>query len=97
MAEQPIIRKVVIVNRQGLHARPADLFVKTALRFESNIEIERDSLRVSGKSILDLMLLAAEQGTELTIIVTGPDAEDAAAELVAVVERFVEEDNDESE
>ncbi len=94
MAEQSVSRKVVIANRQGLHARPADMFVKTAQQYQSNVEIERDGLRVSGKSILDLMVLAAEQGTELTITVIGPDASQAADALVEVVNRFIEEDEE---
>ena len=95
MGQESIVRKVVIANRQGLHARPADMFVKAAQQFQSQIEIERDGLRVSGKSILDLMTLAAEQGTELMIVVIGPDAEEAADALVEVVERFIEEDREE--
>ncbi|MHC2069361.1 HPr family phosphocarrier protein [Bremerella sp. T1] len=97
MGEESIIRKVVVPNRQGLHARPADMFVKVALQYQSQVEITRDGLKVSGKSILDVMTLAAEQGTELTIIVTGPDAEKAADALVEVVKRFVEEDDEENE
>ncbi|MEW4563438.1 HPr family phosphocarrier protein [Bremerella sp. JC770] len=96
MGDESIIRKVVVPNRQGLHARPANLFVKVALQYQSQVEITRDGLKVSGKSILDVMTLAAEQGTELTIIVTGPDAETAANALVDVVNRFVEEDDEEN-
>ncbi|RCS40502.1 HPr family phosphocarrier protein [Bremerella cremea] len=97
MAEDCIIRKVVVPNRQGLHARPANLFVKEALKYSCQVEIQRDGLKVSGKSILDVMTLAAEQGTELTIVVTGPDAERAADALVDVVNRFIEEDDEEGE
>ncbi|PQO46534.1 HPr family phosphocarrier protein [Blastopirellula marina] len=97
MAEDSIIRKVVIPNRQGLHARPANLFVKEALKHTCQVELERDGLKVSGKSILDVMTLAAEQGTELSIIVTGSDAEMVADALVDVVNRFVEEDEAENE
>lgn len=97
MAEDCIIRKVVVPNRQGLHARPANLFVKEALKYPCQVEIQRDSLKVSGKSILDVMTLAAEQGTELTIVVIGPDAESVADALVEVVNRFIEEDDEESE
>jgi len=97
MGDESIIRKVVVPNRQGLHARPANMFVKVALQYQSQVELTRDGLKVSGKSILDVMTLAAEQGTELTIIVTGPDAETAADALVEVVKRFVEEDDEENE
>ncbi|MBA2114565.1 hypothetical protein HOV93_17310 [Planctomycetes bacterium FF15] len=67
------------------------------MQYQSQVEITRDGLKVSGKSILDVMTLAAEHGTELTIIVTGPDAEVAANALVDVVKRFIEEDDEENE
>lgn len=97
MGDESIIRKVIVPNRQGLHARPANMFVKAAMQYQSQVEITRDGLKVSGKSILDVMTLAAEQGTELTIVVTGPDAETAADALVDVVKRFIEEDDEEND
>lgn len=92
MTHQQATRRIEIKNRQGLHARPADAFVKLANQFQSEIEIERDTLRVSGKSILDLLTLVAEQGVQLTIIANGPDAEAAVDALAALVDSFVEED-----
>lgn len=92
MTHQHATRRIVIKNQQGLHARPADAFVKLANQYQSNIEIERDALRVNGKSILDLLTLIAEQGVQLTIIADGPDAEVAADALAALVDTFVEED-----
>lgn len=92
MAEQTVTRKIVVPNRQGLHARPADLFVKTANQFSASIEIQRDTLWVNGKSILDLLTLAAEQGTELLLHAKGSDAEEAADALVLLVERLAEDD-----
>lgn len=85
MAETSAFRTVVIGNPQGLHARPADLFVKLASRYEANIEVIKDNERVDGKSILAILTLAAVQGTQLRIEATGPDAEaalDALAQLV---------------
>lgn len=85
MAETTAYRTVVIANPQGLHARPADLFVKVASQYESNIEVIKDDERVDGKSILAILTLAAVQGTQLRIEATGRDAEaalDALAELV---------------
>jgi phosphotransferase system HPr (HPr) family protein len=85
MHEQVVSRTVVIQGRQGLHARPADLFVKLANRFQCQIEVVKAGERVDGKSILAILTLAAEQGTALTLQATGPDAEaalDALAELV---------------
>jgi phosphotransferase system HPr (HPr) family protein len=84
MADYRITRLVIVRNPQGLHARPADMFVCMAKQFKSNVEILRDGERFDGKSILSLMTLAAEQGTELLLEAEGPDADkalDALAEL----------------
>ena len=84
-------RVVTIVNRNGLHARPAAEIVKTAARFKSDIVLVRDDLEVNGKSIMGVMMLAAEFGASLTLRANGADAEqavDAIAKLVA--ERFGE-------
>lgn len=81
-----IERSVQIVNRNGLHARPAAELVKTAAKFKSEITIVRDDLEVNGKSIMGVMMLAAELGATLTIRGNGPDAQqavDAIAELIA--------------
>ena len=85
MADGTLTRIVVITNPQGLHARPADAFVKTASRYESRIEVIKDGERVDGKSILAVLTLAAVEGTPLELEVTGPDAQaalDALADLV---------------
>ena len=79
-------RTVEIVNRNGLHARPAAELVKTAARFQAQVTIERDDMSVNGKSIMGVMMLAAECGARIRVIAEGPDAEaalDALAELVA--------------
>ena len=79
-------RTVTIVNRNGVHARPAAELVKTAGKFASNITIVRDDLEVNGKSIMGVMMLAAECGSEIVLRATGPDADaavDALAQLVA--------------
>jgi phosphocarrier protein HPr len=81
-----IERAVQIVNRNGLHARPAAEVVKTAAKFKSEITIMRDDLEVNGKSIMGVMMLAAEFGATLTVRANGPDAQqavDAIAELIA--------------
>lgn len=86
-----IERSVQIVNRNGLHARPAAEIVKTAAKFKSEITMVRDDLEVNGKSIMGVMMLAAEFGATLTIRAHGPDAQqavDAIAELIA--QRFGE-------
>ena len=78
-------RSVQIVNKHGLHARPAAEVVKTASRFASDITISRDDLEVNGKSIMGVMMLAAEFGASITLQATGPDAEAALEALAALV------------
>jgi phosphocarrier protein len=75
-------RSVRIVNKNGLHARPAAEIVKTASKFTSEIIIVRDDLEVNGKSIMGVMMLAAECGAEVTLRASGPD-EAAAVEAIA--------------
>ena len=77
---------MTIVNELGLHARPAAAFVKVAGRFKAEVTVGRDDLVVNGKSIMGVMTLAAEPGSELTIRAEGDDAQaaaDALANLVA--------------
>lgn len=80
-------RRVRIANKHGLHARPAAEFVKTASRFKSEIFVGKDEMEVNGKSIMGMMMLAAECGSEILIRAQGDDAPAAVAELVALVER----------
>jgi phosphocarrier protein len=80
-------RLVRIHNKYGLHARPAAEFVKLASRFRSDVLVCKDDMEVNGKSIMGMMMLAAECGSTLTIRATGEDAHDAVAHLVALVER----------
>lgn len=87
MADGPAFRTVVVGNPQGLHARPADLFVKLASRYQSIIEVIKDGERVDGKSILAILTLAAVQGTQLRIEATGPDADAALNALADLVLR----------
>lgn len=91
-------RTVVVNNPQGIHARPADLIVRLAKQFQANIEFVKDNYRVDGKSILNLMTLAAEQGTQLVIEAEGPDAQaalDALAELFSA--NFAETDQNKNQ
>ena len=79
-------RKLKIINKLGVHARPASMIVKTASKFDADILIDKDGVKISAKSIMGLMTLAASCGTILTISVDGPDAEialDAFEELFA--------------
>jgi phosphocarrier protein HPr len=78
-------RTVRIINKLGLHARPAAEIVKTAARFKSNITIIRDDLEVNGKSIMGVMMLAAEFGSTILIRAEGEDADAALDALEALV------------
>ena len=81
-----IEREATIVNLEGLHARPAARIVRLANSFASEIELAKDGLVVNGKSIMGVMMLAAECGSSIIIRANGPDAEQAVqalAELVA--------------
>jgi phosphocarrier protein len=78
-------RSVQIVNKHGLHARPAAEMVKAAARFKSEITISRDDLEVNGKSIMGVMMLAAEYGATITLRADGPDADDAVEALAGLV------------
>jgi phosphocarrier protein len=78
-------REAKIVNKLGIHARPAAEIVKTAGKFKSNITIVRDDLEVNAKSIMGVMMLAAECGATITLRATGDDAEAALDALCAVI------------
>ena len=75
-----------VANRLGLHARPAALLVTTATKFESQFFISKNSIRVNGKSIMGVMMLAAEMGTELILEVDGPDEIEAMEEIIKIIE-----------
>ena len=79
-------RSVQIVNKHGLHARPAAEMVKAASKFKCDITISRDDLEVNGKSIMGVMMLAAARGAVLRIETDGPDEEAALEALVALVQ-----------
>lgn len=88
-------RSVRVPNRLGLHARPAAEFVKLSSRFKSSISVGKDDLEVNGKSIMGVMMLAAEYGSRLRILAVGHDADDAVAALADLVASgFGERDTD---
>jgi len=87
-----IRRTITIDNTLGLHARPAALFVQTAARYICDIYVEREDIRVSGKSIMGIMMLAAEQGSRITIEADGEDAEDCLDALAALISSDFEAD-----
>lgn len=82
----PLLKKKLTVrNKQGLHARPAALFVQAANKFDSRITIRRDSEEVNGKSIMGILMLGAENGTQIILEVEGEDAQIAITELEKVL------------
>ena len=85
MAVALIERQARIVNPLGMHARPAAEFVKTASRFKSAVQVSKDGLSVNGKSIMGVMMLAAERGSFFSIRVEGDDAEPAMEALLDLV------------
>jgi phosphocarrier protein HPr len=82
-----IERTVRIVNKNGLHARPAAEIVKLASRYQSDITLVREDLEVNGKSIMGVMMLAAEFGSSLVLRAAGPDAEQAVSALSDLIAR----------
>jgi phosphocarrier protein HPr len=86
MSSPPITREIIIRNPQGLHARPANLFVRLAMQFESRIELVGNGRRVDGKSMLDVLTLAATQGTKLVLEADGRDAVGAVEALANLVD-----------
>ena len=87
-----IEEKLKILNKYGLHARPAALFVEIASRYVSDITISKDGIEVNGKSIMGLMMLAAEKGSVVVLKADGKDEEDAVDDLRALLEgKFNEE------
>ena len=87
MADQKETRALVLINKYGLHVRPAGLFAKIASRFDADVEVEKDGNVVSGKSIMALMTLEATCGTKGGVTATGPQAREVLDELEALVQR----------
>ena len=78
-------RTVTVIHRQGLHARPAALFVRLANRFASRVTVRKGRKNVDGKSIMGLLTLVAKQGSRISIVVDGPDADEALIQLCRLV------------
>jgi phosphocarrier protein HPr len=87
-----ISKEFTILNKLGIHARPAAQFVKTASGFSCEIRVEKDGEEVDGKSIMGLMMLAAGNGSVITVTAEGPDADRALDAIEALVARRFEED-----
>ena len=78
-------KEIIVKNRQGLHARPAALFVQIANKFDSRITVKRDSEEVNGKSIMGILMLGAEKGSSIVIEADGEDALLAMKELEKII------------
>ncbi len=87
-----IKKELVVVNKLGIHARPAAMFVKTANLFESDIFVEKDGETVNGKSIMGLMMLAAGPGCKIRVLAEGEDAAQAIHEIEALLKRKFDEE-----
>lgn len=78
--------EMMILNKLGMHLRPAQQFVQTVLKYQCDVYLEKDGQRVNAKSIMGLLTLAAAQGARLIVICDGPDSQDAmdaVRELIA--------------
>ncbi len=74
-------KKITVRNKQGLHARPAALFVQIANKYDASIKVLKDDQVVNGKSIMGILMLAAEKDSEVTLVAEGSDSEEAIREL----------------
>ena len=74
-------KKIIVKNKQGLHARPAALFVQIANKYDATVKVVKDEQIVNGKSIMGILMLAAEKDSEVTLIAEGADREEAVQEL----------------
>lgn len=88
-----IKKKLTLINKLGLHARASAKFVSTAAKFQSHIDVTKDSQTINGKSIMGVMMLAASKGSELTLQIDGPDEIQMEEALTILINnRFYEEE-----
>src|SRR5256885_712189 len=91
-SKEKVEKEITIVNRLGLHARPAAMFVRVSSRFRADIWVSKEGEEINGKSIMGLMMLAAGQGSKLRVRAEGPDAAEAVKEIEELIQsRFNEE------
>ena len=84
-----IIKEVLIKNTQGLHARPAALFVQIASKYNSSLTVQKDDEKVNGKSIMGILTLGAQPGSSITLEIDGDDAQEMLQELEALLAKDV--------
>ena len=88
-----IKNKAIINNKLGLHARPSALLVSATSKFKSEVFFTKNGLRINGKSIMGVMMLAAEKGSEIIVEISGPDEEEAMEKILKVIQsKFGEND-----
>ena len=93
MNEVSLVESLTIVNKKGLHARAASLFVKQVEQFDARVSVEKDGQRVAGNSIMGLMMLAAAKGTQIKVLATGNQAKEVMKSLSDLVkDKFHEEE-----
>ena len=80
-------KKVIVIHEEGLHARPATLFVKKAMQFEAKVNVVKDGRLVNGKSLLSVLSLGASKGTEILIQVDGVDEEEGLSSLIEILSK----------
>jgi len=87
-----VVEKIVVIkNKQGLHARPAALFVQIANKFDSDVMVSKGKIKVNGKSIMGIMMLEAGRGAKVTITTKGEDAQQAITELETLLLSDIED------
>ena len=92
MKEVIVVEKIVVIkNKQGLHARPAALFVQIANKFDSDVVVSKGKTKVNGKSIMGIMMLEAGRGAKIAIITKGEDAQQAIEELESLLSSDIED------
>lgn len=89
---QKLEKEITIINRLGLHARPAAMFVRAASRYRAEVWVKKGDEEINGKSIMGLMMLAAGQGSKLRIRCEGPDADKALEEIEQLINARFNED-----
>ena len=87
-----IEKKIIIINKLGLHARAASKLVSTATRFQSQTTIDNKGQQADAKSIMSILMLAAGKGTELSLVVIGDDAEEACLAIENLINNRFDED-----
>jgi phosphocarrier protein HPr len=88
---QAVVKELVVLNKLGIHARPAAMIVRITNKFKSEVFVEKDEEQVNGKSIMGLMMLAAGNGSKVKFVVTGDDAQQMLAELEQLFARKFDE------